>query len=92
MTDSRPNKRIEFSPAFQKLLARAPTEIKQAVQDAIDLFEEYPDNPVLRNHPLKEEYAGFNSIDVTGDWRALYREEAERYYFSGLGTHDELYG
>ena len=92
MTDNRPNKRIEFSPAFQKLLARAPTEIKQAVQDTMDLFEENPYTPVLRNHPLKEEYAGFNSIDVTEDWRALYREEAERYYFSALGTHDELYG
>jgi addiction module RelE/StbE family toxin len=92
MTDSRPNKRIEFSPAFQKLLARAPTEIKQAVQDAIDMFEENPHNPALRNHSLREEYAGFRSINVTDDWRALYREEAERFFFSTLGTHGELYG
>jgi addiction module RelE/StbE family toxin len=92
MTDSRPNKRIEFSPAFQKLLARAPTEIKQAVQDTIDLFEENPHNPALRNHPLREEYAGCRSIDVTEDWRALYREEAERFFFSDLGTHEKLYG
>jgi addiction module RelE/StbE family toxin len=92
MTDKKQNKRIEFSPAFQKLLARAPIEIKQAIQDAIDLFEENPHNPALRNHSLREEYAGFRSIDVTEDWRALYREEAERFYFSDLGTHEELYG
>ena len=92
MTDSKPNKRIEISPAFQKLLTRAPTEIKQAVQDAFDLFEENPYNSALRNHPLREEHAGFRSIDVTEDWRALYREEAERFYFSDLGTHEELYG
>jgi addiction module RelE/StbE family toxin len=92
MTDSRPNKRIEFSPAFQKLLARAPTEIKQAVQDALDLFEEDPHNPALRNHSLSGKHQDFRSINVTEDWRALYREEPERFYFSELGTHEELYG
>jgi addiction module RelE/StbE family toxin len=92
MTDSRPNKRIEFSPTFQKLLARAPTEIKQAVQDAIDMFEENPHTTTLRNHVLTGKYQDFRSINVTDDWRALYREEPERFYFSELGTHDELYG
>ena len=92
MTDSKPNKRIEFSPAFQKLLARSPTEIKQAVQDTIDLFEENPHNPGLRNHSLSGKYQDFRSIDVTEDWRALYREESERFVFSDLGTHEELYG
>jgi mRNA-degrading endonuclease YafQ of YafQ-DinJ toxin-antitoxin module len=41
---------------------------------------------------LIEKYAGVHSIDVTGDWRALYRKESERILFIDLGTHDQLYG
>ena len=46
----------------------------------------------LRNHPLKDKFAGVRSIDVTGDWRALYRKMRERIIFVELGTHDQLYG
>jgi addiction module RelE/StbE family toxin len=92
MTDRTHNKRIEFSPIFTKLLERAPTEIKKALDDALDLFEEDPNHPALRNHPLTAEYQDFRSIDVTGDWRALYREEPERIIFTELGTHPQLYG
>jgi addiction module RelE/StbE family toxin len=41
---------------------------------------------------LKDKYAGFRSIDVPDDWRALYRKERERIIFVELGTHDQLYG
>lgn len=37
----------------------------------------------------------YRSIDVTGDWRALYREFKEENppiaFFDGLGTHSQLY-
>jgi addiction module RelE/StbE family toxin len=92
MTDRAQNKRIEFSPIFTKLFERAPTKIKKALDDALDLFEEDPNHPALRNHPLTGKYAGFRSIDVTENWRALYREEKERIMFADLGTHEELYG
>jgi addiction module RelE/StbE family toxin len=51
-----------------------------------------PFHPSLRNHSLKDKYAGFRSIDVTGDWRALYREETKRIIFVEIRTHKELYG
>jgi addiction module RelE/StbE family toxin len=84
--------RIEFTPLFNKQRKAAPLEIKQAFRDALDLFAENPNHPALRNHPLTGKYAGFRSIDVTADWRALYREEKERIMFADLGTHEELYG
>jgi addiction module RelE/StbE family toxin len=84
--------RIEYSPLFEKQRKAAPLEIKQAFRDALDLFSQDPTHPSLRNHPLSEEYAGFRSIDITSDWRALYREDHERIYFAKLGTHEELYG
>jgi addiction module RelE/StbE family toxin len=84
--------RIEFAPLFTKQRKAAPIEIKQAFRYALDLFSEDPNHPALRNHFLTGKYAGFRSIDVTEDWRALYRREPERIIFVELGTHEELYG
>jgi addiction module RelE/StbE family toxin len=92
MTDNKQNKRIEFSPIFDKQIAAAPTEIKLAFREAYDLFAENPTHPSLRNHLLMGKYAGFRSIDVTEDWRAVYREEPERFLFMEVGTHSQLYG
>jgi addiction module RelE/StbE family toxin len=83
---------IEFTLLFNKQRKAAPLKIKQAFRDALDLFAENPNHQALRNHPLTGKYAGFRSIDVTGDWRALYRIESERIIFVEIGTHPQLYG
>jgi addiction module RelE/StbE family toxin len=92
MINEKQKERIEFSLIFNKKLSKAPTEIKLAVRQVLELFRENPHHEALRNHLLTERYAGFRSIDVTDDWRALYREEKERIMFADLGTHEELYG
>jgi addiction module RelE/StbE family toxin len=92
MTDKKQNKLIEFSPVFKKLLAQAPADIRLSFREAYGLFTENPNHPALRNHLLTDKYAGFRSIDVTEDWRAIYREKPERIKFVALGTHDKLYG
>lgn len=84
-------KRIEFSPIFVKRFVSAPPEIQIAFKEALELFLEDPNSPTLRNHSLLENYVGVHSIDVTDDWRALYREERERVIFVELGTHQRLY-
>jgi addiction module RelE/StbE family toxin len=91
MTDQQ-NKLIEFSPVFNKLLSGVPAEIKFAFREAYNLFRENPTHPALRNHFLSGKFAGFRSIDVTGDWRAVYRESEDRIKFVVIGTHEKLYG
>jgi addiction module RelE/StbE family toxin len=73
--------RIELTPLFHKQRQAAPLAIKQAFRDALELFAANPHHPALRNHPLRGKYAGVSSIDVTEDWRALYRREPERIIF-----------
>ena len=85
-------KRVEFAPLFTRQRKTAPLAIKQAFRDALELFAEDPNHPALRNHTLTGKYQDFRSIDVTGDWRALYRKEPERIIFAALGTHETLYG
>lgn len=36
-------------------------------------------------------YLGFRSIDITYDYRALFREFDNSVHFTYLGTHKELY-
>jgi len=36
--------------------------------------------PGLRLHPLKAEYKGFWSVEVSGNWRVVFRFEDENVY------------
>ncbi len=83
--------RVDFTNLFNKQRKEAPLEIKIAFREALDLFLENPNHEALRNHIVTGKYAGIHSIEVTDDWRALYREESGRIIFVALGTHEELY-
>lgn len=53
-------------------------------------------HPILRNHPLRGNYRGYNSINITGDWRALFSIDCDyanniRIIFKLIGTHSQLY-
>ena len=88
--------RIEFTDDFNKQRKVAPLEIKEAFRETLALFLEDSHHPFLRNHPLKEKFAGYRSIDVTDDWRAVFKESSTRdrvlITFHLIGTHQELYG
>ena len=88
--------RIEFAPLFTKQRQAATLEVEEAFLDMLELFLEDPTNLFLRNHPLRDKFAGFRSIDVTDDIRAVFKEEQSGkrkiVTFHLLGTHDELYG
>ncbi|MEK7534739.1 MAG: hypothetical protein AAB600_05440, partial [Patescibacteria group bacterium] len=88
--------RIEFSNLFNKQLKKAPSEVKIGFREALNLFLEDPNNPYLRKHPLKKKYAGFISIDIADDWRAIFMEKVEeagnkRILFKFIGTHNQLW-
>ncbi len=88
--------RIEFSPLFDKKLKQLPSEIITAFDETLDLFWENPNHKSFRRHFLKEKYAGYQSIDVTDDYRAVFKETKTENMiivkFHTIGTHDNLYG
>lgn len=89
--------KIKFSKEFLKQYKKADIRVRQRVDEKLLIFEKNPMDPSLRNHPLHGTYLGERSIDITGDWRAIYRElpEVEKIgaiaYFTTLGTHNQLY-
>lgn len=86
---------IEYTELFIKQLKKSSLEFKIAFKEARELFSDNPNHPSLRNHALREKYAGLRSIDVTDDLRALFKIRDSKLKttitFHILGTHTELY-
>ena len=86
---------IRYSPKFHKQYHKASGKIQSVVRQKIQLFDQNPIHPLLRNHKLKGKLLGYNSINITGDWRALFTENVEagklKIVFTALGTHSQLY-
>jgi addiction module RelE/StbE family toxin len=85
--------RIDYSKRFIKKLAKSPVEIQLGFKSRLRLFIENRFHPLLNNHALGGVLAGYRSINVTGDWRAIFREfeNGEIIFFEMIGTHSELY-
>lgn len=90
-------KRIDYSKKFLKQLKKAPRKIQIAFRDRFALFLEDSFDPILDNHSLTGNHLGKRSINITGDWRAVFSESTdaegqETVIFHLLGTHSQLYG
>ena len=86
---------VRYDPDFVEKLKKVNVRILKNFKERIKIFSKDPNNPSLNNHPLREEWQGYRSIDITGDWRAIYTEKTEGdeiiAYFVAIGTHDQLY-
>ncbi|HLD01631.1 MAG TPA: type II toxin-antitoxin system mRNA interferase toxin, RelE/StbE family [Patescibacteria group bacterium] len=87
--------RIDFANKFLKQQSKAPFEIKRAWIKRLALFNQNPFHSQLKNHALTGQFKGRRSINITGDWRAIYMEHKGRtgtvIVFELLGTHSQLY-
>ena len=87
--------RVRFSRRFDKQYHRASAKIKITFDSRLRIFLENPFNPILNNHQLVGKYLGYRSINITGDWRAIYSEikssQEKVIIFEILGTHSQLY-
>ena len=51
-------------------------------------------HPVLLNdHKLGPPFESYRSINITGDYRLVYKRiNTDTYYLRAVGTHHQLYG
>lgn len=84
---------IEYSVKFIKQLKKAPKNIQISVRERLGMFVSDQFGPLLNNHALKGKYEGDRSININGDWRAVYQSvnQGTTAYFIALGTHGQLY-
>jgi len=77
---------------FEKKFIKLSAKIQESFRKRRDLFLENPLHPQLNNHPLTGDRKGHWSINVTGDWRAIYVFKGEdTVVFIDIDTHSNLY-
>ena len=84
---------IQYLPKFKKQYKKLPKKFQEQFDERLQLFLTDPIAPKLRVHPLKGKFAGYWSMNVNGDIRALYLIQNETIViFALIGSHSELYG
>ena len=77
---------------FIKTYSKLSEKLKDKVDERLTLFRGSPLSEVLNNHELKGEFVGHRSININGDYRAIYRQiSKDKVLFVKLGTYSELY-
>jgi len=84
---------VIFHRTFLQQYKKVPSRVQEQFYERLELWLEDSTHPTLRVHSLKGKYTGYWSMNITGDIRALYREEGEEIViFAFIGTHSQLYG
>lgn len=85
--------RIEYSKKFIKDFRRCPNYIKDNFKSRLEIFIVDKNHSLLNNHNLLGELKKYRSINITGDWRAIFEDvnNGEVVYFVAIGTHSQLY-
>ncbi len=79
----------KFDKQFKKLTVSVQKQFKE--RRNIFLSDQF--HPLLDNHPLNPPFAGSRSINVTGDYRAIFKHiSPDLVLFTHIGTHHELFG
>lgn len=87
---------VRFAASFRKQYKKSGGQVAAQFDRRLKLFISSPFETVLNNHALTGKFRNYRSINITGDWRALYSEEIDSdgnrvIIFEMLGTHSQLY-
>lgn len=84
-------KTIDFSTRFFKHFRQAPPNVQAAFRKRFNIWLVDPHHISLHDHGLSGHYRGCRSLNVTGDWRAIYSKKKTGIIFLDIGTHSHLY-
>ena len=88
--------KVKLSKKFSKQYDKADQKVQSLFDKKLATFLQNPFHPLLNNHALTGRFSGCGSINITGDWRAIFQEDLDRegnqvIIFLLLGTHSQLY-
>ena len=80
-----------FKKSYKQRIANNPKLITK-VATRLNLFQQDPNNPVLKNHALVGKKLGFRAFSVTGDIRIVYSPVSENEaILLDIGSHNQVY-
>ncbi|MEK7068832.1 MAG: type II toxin-antitoxin system mRNA interferase toxin, RelE/StbE family [Patescibacteria group bacterium] len=86
---------MEFlhAPLYKRQFRKLPQDMQRKVMERLVLFMQDETHPLLYNHALRFEWTGYRSINITGDYRMIFKKVSETMVrLEQVGTHNELYG
>ena len=82
---------IIFHSDFKKKLRKLDLKIKEAFKKRSQIFKMNKFDSILNNHSVEKRFPGCRSINVTGDFRIIFKDLESVAVFLKIGTHSELY-
>ncbi len=82
---------IKYKRRFGKAFKKLPPKIKEQFYDRLEVFIANKFDVVLNNHSVDKTFPNCRSLNVTGDYRAIFEESEDGVTFYIIGTHSELY-
>lgn len=84
--------KVRFHKKFTKGYNHLDLRVKHAFESRLQIFCNNPYQAELSNHPLKGKWQGYRSINISGDFRLVYKEVSEEeVIFVAIGSHSQLY-
>ena len=78
---------------FDRQYKELPQELREKVWARLTLLIADESSPLLNDHKLESPLEGYRSINITGDYRLVYKRiGSDTYYLRAVGTHHQLYG
>ena len=90
------NTKVKFAKRFRKNYQKSPQKVQKCFDKRLEIFIRGEHSPILNDHSLTGKFMGYKSININGDWRALYStqivDNKTIVIFEALGPHSQLYG
>ena len=82
---------VYFQQTFRKQFKKSPKKIQLKFEERFRMLVTDGRNPLLKLHILKGDRYPMKSMNVTGDYGALFIVNKNTITFYEIGTHSELY-
>ena len=82
---------VIFHKTFKKKFAKLSKSIQRKTSERIYIFSQNPTDPILNNHSVEKRFPGCRSINITGDYRAIFKTQKASAIFINIGSHSDLY-
>jgi len=84
---------IHHDRVFERQLKKLSKELREKLRERLNLLIRDASNSLLNDHKLGPPYEIYRSINITGDYRLVYKRiEKNTCYLRAVGTHHQLYG
>ena len=78
---------------FERQYKKLSNELQKKVGERLALLIVDERNPLLNDHKLNPPFEGYRSINISGDYRLVYKKLApDGCFLRAVGTHHQLFG